>query len=255
MQQDRQELRIYVGYSPEEFIPAAIAEDSIRRTATLADDQSIRLTHISKETLGLYYSRTTVRTQQHRRYDVISQAPMSTDHAIARFFIPWLCDYRGWALFVDGDILCRRSVTELFAQVGDCFAVMCVQHPPLLAEGAKKDGTAFQIAYARKNWSSVMLFNCGHEANRALDLDLLNSWPGRDLHAFKWLEDDQLGNLDPSWNYLVNVSPPQANPSIVHFTEGVPLLRGHLFDPFAEEWYRAAALAGFRLPVPEPVLD
>jgi len=249
------ERRIFIGYSPEELIPATIAEDSIRRTADLADGQSLRITKISKEILGPYYTRRTIRTAQHQRYDVISQAPMSTDHAIARFFIPWLCDYSGWALFVDGDILCRRSITELFEQASPAYAVMCVWHPPLLAEGAKKDGTAFQLAYPRKNWSSVMLFNCGHAANRQLDLDLLNTWPGRDLHAFKWLADEQVGNLDPSWNYLVNVNPPQASPSIVHFTEGVPLLRNHLYDPYAEEWYAAAALAGFRLPAPQPALD
>lgn len=251
---DRSELRIFVGYSPEELIPATIAEDSIRRTAVLADDQSLRISRISKEVLRDYYSRPTIRTQQHARWDVISQAPMSTDHAIARFFIPWLCDYQGWALFVDGDILCRRSITDLFAQASPEYAVMCVQHPPLLKEGAKKERET-QQAYARKNWSSVMLFNCGHEANRVLDLDMLNSTPGRDLHRFFWLENDQIGALDPCWNYLVNVTAPQVDPAIVHFTEGVPLLQQHLFDPFADEWFAAGRAAGFRLPTPEPALD
>ena len=247
---------VYVGFSPEELIAATIAEDSIRRTAKLPDGKTLKIRRLSRQTLGDAYRRTTIVKGIHRRWDVLSGAPMTTDHAIARFFIPWLCDYQGFALFVDGDILCRDDIDVVFSIAGlnPTKAVWCVQHPPLLREGRKKDDE-LQQAYARKNWSSVMLFNCGHPANQALTLEMLNTLPGRDLHRFCWLQDDDIGWLPARWNVLVNVSPAIEHPAIVHFTEGVPTLPGHESDPYADEWFDAAALAGFRLGSFVPALD
>jgi hypothetical protein len=64
------------------------------------------------------------------------------------------------------------------------------------------DGQA-QTRYARKNWSSFVIFNCDHVANKALTLDVVNNAPGRDLHRFFWLADCDIGELSPEWNYLV----------------------------------------------------
>lgn len=252
----RDERLVYIGFTPEELIASTIAEDSIRRTALLPDGVSLKIRRISRYTLGEAYRRTTIVKGIHRRWDVISAAPMSTDHAIARFFIPWLCDYQGFALFVDGDILCRNDINLLFtiAEVSPTIAVWCVQHPPLLREGRKKEDELQQI-YARKNWSSVMLFNCGHPANQALTLEMLNTLPGRDLHRFYWLQDDEIGRFDPRWNVLVNISPHHHDPGIVHFTEGVPTIQGHENDPYAEEWWSAAQQAGFKLGALVPALD
>lgn len=246
---------VYIGWSPEELIAATVAEESIRRTMQTPTDAYFLIRRLSRHTLGEAYTRVTIRKDQHRRWDVISQAPMSTDHAIARFFIPWLCDYRGYALFTDGDILCRENLWPLFAQAmaDPGKAVWCVQHPPLLLEGFKKDGET-QQRYTRKNWSSVMLFHCGHPANTALTLEMVNRIPGRDLHRFCWLQDSELGALDPKWNVLVNISD-VANPGIVHFTEGVPLIEGHQGDAYADEWFEMATCAGFRLPAPVATLD
>jgi lipopolysaccharide biosynthesis glycosyltransferase len=177
-------------------------------------------------------------------FDELSGAPMSTDHAIARFFIPYLRAYQGWALFVDGDILVRADIRDLFAWADDQYAVQVVQHPPLLEEATKKGGQ-IQQAYPRKNWSSVLLFNCGHPANQLLTLEAVNGWPGRDLHAFSWLKDREIGPLPARWNYLVGVNPPQTDPAIVHFTLGTPDTKGHEADPFADEWYAAARTLGY----------
>lgn len=93
-----------------------------------------------------------------------------------------------------------------------------------------------QTHYSRKNWSSVVLWNTSHPANKALTLEALNTWPGRDLHAFKWLADDLIGELPPEWNYLVGVSPKMDNPKLVHFTLGTPNLPGYENAEFADEW-------------------
>lgn len=223
-------LRIFLGFDQQERMGWEIARHSLLSTTASPLD----IQPLSRETLGEIYTRP-VAHKQGQRWDVISDAPMSTDHAIARFFVPWICGYQGWALFADGDILCRCDIADLFACADDQYAVLCVQHPPLDAIGEKKDG-AIQLAYPRKNWSSVMLFNCRHPANRLLTPEYVNAIPGRHLHAFCWLQAKEIGMLPPGWNYLVGVNPPMPNPAIVHFTLGLPSLPAHAHDPFAEEW-------------------
>lgn len=187
------------------------------------------------------YTRDTSTLASGQLWDDISDAPMSTGHAIARFFVPHLMHYEGWAAFFDGDVLFREDVSALFALKDPQYAVQVVKHEPMPDQATKKAGQ-LQVSYARKNWSSVVLFNCGHPANRALNLNVLNTWPGRDLHAFKWLEDSQIGALPQAWNYLVGVTEPVPNPvALAHFTLGTPDLEGHEADPFADEWLAVLA--------------
>jgi hypothetical protein len=126
-------------------------------------------------------------------WDVVSDWPMSTQHANARFFVPLLAK-TGWALFCDGDVMFRGNVARLFEQLDNSKAVYCVWHDHQPADGTKMDGQV-QSSYGRKNWSSVIAFNCDHEANKALTLDVLNNTPGRDLHRLFWLADCDIGEL------------------------------------------------------------
>jgi hypothetical protein len=105
----------------------------------------------------------------------------------------------------------------------------------------KMDGQV-QSYYQRKNWSSVILWNCDHPAHKRLTLELLNSAPGRDLHRFCWLKDEEIGSLAPRWNYLVDVEPRPSSPAIYHFTLGGPW-----FDKWAggsedKTWYHELQL-------------
>lgn len=225
--------RIFIGFDAKEMIACNIARYSLLRHT---DPAAVEVERICRTSLWRHYHRPTTEMPNGQWFDELSDAPMSTDHAIARFFIPFLCGYQGWALFTDGDVLVRDDIRQLFALADDQFAVQCVKHPPLLDEGEKKSGH-IQQAYRRKNWSSVMLLNCGHPANQVLTLDVLNNWPGRDLHAFAWLKDEEIGALPPRWNYLVNVNPFDPNPALVHYTLGVPDVDGHRDDPFAPEWF------------------
>jgi lipopolysaccharide biosynthesis glycosyltransferase len=233
-------LPVFIGSDESELRAVDVAEYSLHRHATRTQ---VRARRLSMRTLT-NYTRPTSRMANGQLWDEISAAPMSTSHAIARFFVPLLCDYSGWALFTDGDVLFRDDVHHLFALAEPQYAVMVVQHPPLLEAGWKKAGHV-QLAYPRKNWSSVMLINCGHLANRQLKLSILNTWPGRDLHAFKWLGEHEIGALPARWNHLVGVNPPEANPAIVHYTLGTPDIDGHQQDPFAQEWLTAARVAGY----------
>lgn len=179
------------------------------------------------------YTRPTSR-KDGRLWDEISEAPMATEFACSRFLVPHLAG-SGWALFMDCDMLVRSNLDRLFRLCDPSKAVMVVKHNHQPAEGVKMDGQA-QTRYARKNWSSVMMFNCDHPANRKLTVDLVNSVPGRDLHRFCWLEDDQIGELSTEWNWLVGHSDPSIDPTIVHFTDGIPTMPGYENCAYADEW-------------------
>jgi lipopolysaccharide biosynthesis glycosyltransferase len=160
---------------------------------------------------------------------------MSTEFAISRFLTKELAG-KGWALFMDCDVLIRRDLNYLMQEADPRYAVMCVQHPNYVPpETTKMDGQ-LQTLYARKNWSSVMLFNCDHPSNKALTVEMVNTLPGRDLHRFCWLKDEEIGALDPAWNWLVGTSDPSINPGIVHFTAGGPWLSDYENVPYADEW-------------------
>src|SRR5690606_8943360 len=151
---------------------------------------------------------------------------MATEFAISRFLVPHLAKKvhgvrGGWAMFQDCDMLNRGNVVEAFNQLDPSKAVMCVKHNHNPPEGTKMDGQE-QLRYARKNWSSVMFFNLDHPSNSKLTVELVNTVPGRDLHRFCWLQDDEIGELGPEWNFLVGHSDPSIDPKIVHHTEGSP---------------------------------
>jgi len=115
-------------------------------------------------------------------------------------------------------------------------AVACVQHNYRPQETIKMDGRT-QSDYARKNWSSVMAFNVAHPANQRLTVEDINTRPGRDLHRFYWLQDDEIGALPPAWNWLAQVNDPMEEPKLVHWTLGGPWLPAFEGAPFAEEWF------------------
>jgi hypothetical protein len=115
---------------------------------------------------------------------------------------------------------------------------MCVKHEYEVKEEFKMDGQK-QTVYPRKNWSSVMLFNCEHPANKRLTQDMVNSneLNGAYFHRFSWLEDDaQLGELDHTWNYLVGVYNDIEKPKLIHYTEGGPWFENYRNCEFAQEW-------------------
>jgi hypothetical protein len=244
--------RIFLGFDSDQFRACNVARQSIIRTAyTYPIIQHIDMYELSAR--GLYRRPTWRRLDDSPGFwDDISDAPMSTGHAIARFLTPLLCEFKGFALFCDGDVLFRRDVGDLFALADESKAVQVVQHHFEPTEAVKMTGQE-QTRYQRKNWSSVMLFNCGHPANAALTTELVNTVPGRDLHRFCWLEDHQIGALPPEWNFLVGHSDADINPAIVHFTDGVPDMRGYADVDYADEWFATAKDAGMKIDRPRVV--
>lgn len=227
-------LSVYIGYDERETDAYAVAEHSLRRHAS----QPIIVIPLRTDLLA---TRGLLRRPTDRRgliYDIHSNAPCATDFAISRFLVP-IIHQSGWALFVDCDVVFMADVAELFALADESKAVMVVKHHNGHKEGTKMDGQVQQL-YHRKNWSSVMLWNVNNPANRRLSLQDVNERPGRDLHQFYWLNDDEIGELPGEFNWLVGVQPKPATPKIAHFTLGTPNMTDDLrTSEHANIWFDA----------------
>ncbi len=235
------EHSIFIGFDEREQTAFSVACHSVGRRLT----RPVLVRAIVLEQLirtGLY-TRPTEKRQVNGTWvtwDLISDAPQSTDHANARFLVPHLAK-KGWALFMDGDILALSDLSEVFQDLDESKALYCVHHDHVPADSVKMDGQV-QTRYARKNQSSMMIFNCEHEANKKLTVELVNTVPGRDLHRFCWLEDDLIGALDPAWNYLVGQTTGVARPKMAHFTSGIPDMPGYEMCEYADAWRAELAL-------------
>jgi len=229
-------LQVFIGFDSRQRDAYYVAKHSIETRASVpVQVQPLKLSKLSKH--GILTRP--VEKQNGQMWCPISEAPMSTEFAISRFCVPFL-QREGWALFCDSDVVMLRDIKELFDLADDQYAVMVVKHSQGHGSPVKMDGQA-QTYYSRKNWSSVVLWNCGHPSNQALTLVDLNTWPGRNLHAFQWLADDEIGELPLTWNYLVGVSP--AIPAtteikLAHFTLGTPNLPGCEDMAMSETWLR-----------------
>jgi hypothetical protein len=227
-------LRVFIGYDPAEAEAYRVAEASLRRRARIPVD----VTPLDAERLavtGLLRRPTDARGGL---YDLASEAPMSTRFAISRFLVPMLAQ-TGWALFLDCDVVVLDDVAELLALADPKMAAQVVKHGPQAAGGTKMVDKP-QAGYWRKNWSSVVLWNCDHPANRRLSLDAVNHWPGRDLHAFRWLHDSEIGALPAGWNWLVGVQPRPEPLRLAHFTLGGPWLPNWTPTAHDEIWLSEA---------------
>jgi len=236
---------LWIGFDPRESQAFAVCRWSLRNSQTTQlPIRGIVLSDLQER--GLYTRAIEKRGEQ--LWDPISDAPMSTEFAISRFFTPILAKeknrtngFQNWAMFMDCDILARKSVFPIFDLARDKYAVMVVKHEHNPDYSVKMDGQ-LQVKYHRKNWSSVMLFNCDHPSNQKLTLEMLNTLPGRDLHRFCWLDDDEIGELPSVWNYLVGHTETEEEPRLVHFTDGIPSMRGYENCEYADEYRRALEL-------------
>jgi hypothetical protein len=211
-------LKVFIGFDSREPEAYEVAVSSLMRRASVP----VSVTPLEINRLaahGLLRRPTDLRGQ---RYDLPSNAPASTEFAVSRFLVPLLAQ-TGFALFCDSDVVFLDDVANLFALAEEQYAVMCVKHSPQTDVAPKMDSQA-QVSYPFKNWSSVMLWNCEHPANRRLSLVDINERPGRDLHGMYWCNPIEIGALPARWNYLVGVHERPKNIGLAHFTLGIPTL-------------------------------
>lgn len=158
----------------------------------------------------------------------------------SRFLTPQLCGFEGWAIFADGDMVCRADIAELWALRDETKAVQVVQHDYQTTAGIKYLGNKNQN-YPRKNWSSVVLWNCGHPKHRVLTPAFVMQQTGAFLHRFSWLDDADIGALPAAWNWLTTEYPDNPEAKLLHYTLGTPCFKDYWHAAMADEWHGAHA--------------
>lgn len=225
-------LRIFIGYDGREDDAYRVCHQS------LLDHSSAPLLIEKLDMRRLRHAGMFNRSWYHTEGQFIDDRdhrPYSTEFAFTRFLVAPLCQWNGVALFCDCDFLWRADVAKLFALYDERFALQCVQHTHEPEPGVKMDGQN-QGRYHRKNWSSLVLWNCGHPANLLLTPHRVNRERGQWLHAFDWLHRDQIGSLPSHWNWLEGESAVSPDIKAVHFTRGGPWHKGYEDVTFADEW-------------------
>ncbi len=170
----------------------------------------------------------------------------SNQFIYSRFLTPYLCGFEGWAIFADGDMVCRADIRELWDLRDPSKAVQVVQHDYQTRQNVKYLGNRNEN-YPRKNWSSVILWNCGHPAHRILTPERVRDSTGAFLHRFSWLQDDQVGALPAEWNWLAIEYPDNPQAKLVHYTLGTPCFSDYAKTEMAEDWHATyrRAVQGF----------
>lgn len=168
-------LRIFIGYEPRQPLAYSVLQHSIARHSS----KPVAITPL-----------------------ILSQLPIRrrglTEFTFSRFLVPWLCQFKGKAIFMDADMVVTGDIAELF-ELGGMASVSVMQSQP------------------RFEWSSLMLFNCGaclrlkpefieDEANQLLDL----AWA------------PSVGDLPAEWNSCVGYAPHNKDAKLLHFTQGIP---------------------------------
>lgn len=220
-------IRIFIGYDPREAIAYHVCANSIIRHSTLP----VSFTPLALKNLGEY-------TETH--------SDGSNQFIYSRFLTPSLSDFTGWAIFIDGDMLVRGDIKELWDLRDTTKAVQVVKHNYTTKMTEKYLG-AKNENYPRKNWSSVILWNCSHPKNRQLTSEFIENATGAQLHRFTWLDDSDIGELPEEWNWLPDEYGPNPEAKLLHYTLGTPSFHEFATTPMGDEWHRERILTEYCL--------
>jgi len=211
-------IPIFIGYDPREAIAYHTCVNSIIRNAS-------RPVSIVPVALNLFkdYDETHTDGSNHFIY--------------TRFLVPYLMGFTGSAIFIDGDMIVRGDIAELWDMRNPYMDVQVVKHNyktrmPTKYLGAKNED------YPRKNWSSVILWNCNSFPNRKLTPEYVQKATGAELHRFSWIDDSRIGELPIEWNWLPDEFGPNANANLLHYTLGTPCFNEFADTPQNEDWHQ-----------------
>ncbi|MBA3695847.1 MAG: glycosyltransferase [Methylotenera sp.] len=211
-------IRVFIGYEPKEEVAFHVLVASIMRRTS----QPVQIIPIMLSSLRGIFNRERNPLQ-------------STEFSFSRFLTPYLSGYEGWSIFMDCDMLMLDDIANLWVLRDEKYALMCVHHEHVPAEKLKFLNQT-QTKYERKNWSSVMLMN--NAQCKALTPHYVENATGLDLHRFKWLQDEQIGEIPGRWNHLVDYDTPLPLDELsnIHFTEGGPYFAQYANCGYSEQW-------------------
>lgn len=164
-------IRVFVGASESEWLPARVLEYSVQKNCSVAVD-----------CFPLYRSDLEIPQAQHER----SRTPFS----FQRFLIPQLMNYSGRAIYLDSDMLVLHDLQRLWQMPFDGADLVCVR-------GLNEQQRAVRF--------SVMLLNCA-----ALGWKIEEIIDGLDRGAYTYNElvyemciaKHAAARIPPTWNAL-----------------------------------------------------
>ena len=213
-------IRVVVGFDQREAIAYHTFCQSILEKAS----EPVSFTPLALNTLAGYSE---------------THTDASNAFVYSRFLTPSLFDFQGWAIFADGDMLCREDIAKLWALRDDSKAVLVAKHDYKTKARDKYLGNK-NADYPRKNWSSLALWNCGHPANRGLAPEFVMKQTGAFLHRFTWLDDALVGEIPKEWNWLTTEYPDNYNAHLLHYTLGTPCFKDYWSCDMSGEWHAAS---------------
>lgn len=220
-------IPIFIGYDPREAVAYHTCANSIIRHAS----KPVAIVPLA---LNLFEDYNETHTDG------------SNQFIYSRFLVPHLMNYEGHAIFIDGDMIVRDDIVKLWDMRDATKDVQVVKHnyKTKMTEkylGAKNEN------YPRKNWSSVILWNCNSFPNRKLTPAFIENATGAELHRFTWIDDERIGELPREWNWLPDEYGPNPDAKLLHYTLGTPCFHDFATTPQSEEWHREHMLADYCL--------
>lgn len=212
-------IPVFIGYDPREAIAFHVCTNSIIR-------QSSEPVSINPLALNI------LKDYEEKHTD-------GSNHFIySRFLVPHLMNYKGWAIFIDGDMILRDDIVNLWNLRDESKAVMVVKHDYKTRMAEKYLGSKNED-YPRKNWSSVILWNCTHPANAVVTPTFIQNATGAQVHRFTWLTNDLVGELPKEWNWLDIEYEHNLDAKLIHYTLGTPCFQEFADQgSFSNEWHR-----------------
>lgn len=190
--QNNKPFPIFIGYDPRQPVSLAVLAQSLYRQAS----KPIGITPLVLEQLPI------------KRQGL-------TPFTFSRFLAPYLCNYEGWAIFMDADILALCDIFELINQRDEKYSVMVAKNPDHKFE-----------------WASLMLFNCSK--CKILTPEYIEEATG--LHTITWVPEEEVGSFDGAYNFLVGYDHPRPDAKLVHYTQGMPAYPLTQDSDYALEW-------------------
>jgi hypothetical protein len=138
----------------------------------------------------------------------------------------------------------RGDIIELYESLKTAHDVAVVKHDYKTRMPVKYMGAPNED-YPRKNWSSVIVWDCQSYPNRKLTPDFVQRQPGSFLHRFSWIDDDRIQALPIEWNWLPDELGENAEAKLLHYTLGTPCFHEFVDTTQAEEWHRERLLTEY----------
>jgi len=188
---------------------------------------------IEKSSIPVFFTPLAVNTLKDYKE---THKDRSNDFIYSRFLTPYLNNFTGWAIFADGDMVCQSDIKELWDLRDESKALLVVKHNYQTKKSIKYLGNINEN-YPRKNWSSLILWNCAHPKHRMLTPEFIANQSGKFLHRFSWLEDHDIGELPVEWNWLAVEYPVNTKAKIIHYTLGTPCFKDYKDTDMSDNWF------------------